>query len=331
MRAADLPLRGHVLFESRDRDETRQRVAQVFCPHELRVCRTDQRIDARQHLVVLGRASISYLSYGACVDVDPVDRRPFYLVQVPVSGSALIRIGTQEIVSCAGIASVINPMDAPRMQFSADCGQLIVRFDSAFVESLAAHHLGHALQGELRFENSLHCCAARARRWLDFVRCVVEQIGCESAVAPGPLAIRQLEQALLALLLEAQPSNFSERLTRVRGGCTPRHVRKAVEFIEAHAAEPIGIEEIVAASGASMRSLYEGFRRSRGTSPMEFLRSLRLRRVREDLLRAQPGTTVSEVAVRWGFYQFGRFAGLYRQLCGEAPSATLRRALDSRD
>ncbi len=76
-----------------------------------------------------------------------------------------------------------------------------------------------------------------------------------------------------------------------------------------------------------MRSLYEGFRRFRGTSPMEFLRTMRLRRVREDLIDAPAGTTVSDVATRWGFYQFGRFAAQYRQLFGETPSATLRRAL----
>jgi len=64
---------------------------------------------------------------------------------------------------------------------------------------------------------------------------------------------------------------------------------------------------------------------------MEFLRSLRLRCVRDDLCQAAAGTTVSEVAARWGFFQFGRFAAQYRQLCGEAPSATLRRALASRD
>jgi transcriptional regulator GlxA family with amidase domain len=64
---------------------------------------------------------------------------------------------------------------------------------------------------------------------------------------------------------------------------------------------------------------------------MEFLRSLRLRHVHEDLLRAEAGATVSHIAARWGFYQFGRFAGLYRQLCGESPSDTLRRARAMRD
>ncbi len=325
------PLRQHVLFESQDRDEARACVGRVFCPHQLQVVPGAGGLAARQHFAPLGRASLSYLSYGAPVTIDPEVFRNFYLVQVPLWGSASIRVGRHEFASCARVASVINPSDPLHMEWSADCGQLIVRFERSFVESLLAHHLGHTLRRAIAFHNELDCGTERNRRWLQLVHFIVSQIEAAPAGAFGTLATRQLEQALLALLLEAQPHDYSEELLQPGGGCTPRHVRKAAEFIEANVAEPIGIDEIVRASGASMRSLYAGFRRFRGSSPMEFLRAQRLKRVRDDLREAPSGTTVSEVAARWGFYQFGRFAAQYRQLFGESPSTTLRRAVSCRD
>jgi AraC-like DNA-binding protein len=328
--SAELPLWRHVLFESRDRDEAQLRVGQVFCPHELRVAHGDARLDARHHYVSLGRVSLSYLTYGAPVGIDPECLRTFYLVQVPLQGAARVRVNRTEVASSTAIASVINPSDTLRMEWSADCGQLIVRIESSFVDSLLANYLGPPRR-ELRFTPIFDCSRERNRRWLEFVRQIVGQIEAGPDVAPGPLLVRQLEQALLAMLLESQPNDASERLAAPRGRCAPRHVRKAEEFIVAHVGDAIGIEDIVAASGVSMRSLYDGFRRFRGTSPMEFLRTLRLGRVRADLLGARPGTRVSAVAARWGFFQFGRLAAQYRRHYGETPSATLQRALSSRD
>jgi AraC-like DNA-binding protein len=326
---AELPLRRHVLFESRDCDEARDRVGEVFCPHELQVLGKGGRVDARQHLVPFGRASISYLSYGAEVRIDPQCLRSFYLVQVPLWGSARIRSGPVEFESSTRLASVINPSSTLRMNWSGDCGQLIVRFERAFVEALVASYLGRAVKRELRFDAVFDCSSAGGRRWVQFVRQLICLIESGPAAPLGPLATRQLEQALLAMLLETQPHDHLEMLASMRAPCAPRHVRRAEEFIVANAAEAIGVEDIVEASGASMRTLYEGFRRFRGTSPMEFLRASRLARVREDLMRARAGTKVSEVAARWGFYQFGRFAARYRELYGERPSETLHRALSA--
>lgn len=326
-----LPLRQHVLFESHDRDETRERVGRVFCPHELKLARNEGGLAARQHVARLGRVSVSYLAYGVPVVIEPEPLRNFYLVQLPMWGSASIRVGRHEFGSSPRVASVINPSDALKMRWAADCGQLIVRFERSFVESLLANYLGHTLRHALTFYCELDCSSEQNRRWLQLLHWIVSQLESAPASPFGALAARQLEQALLALLLEAQPHEYSEQLQQACSGCAPRHVRKAAEFIEGHLAEPIGIDEIARASGASMRSLYAGFRRFRGVSPMEFLRAQRLKRVREELRAAPEGATVSEVAARWGFYQFGRFAAQYRQLFGETPSVTLRRASSSRD
>jgi len=77
---------------------------------------------------------------------------------------------------------------------------------------------------------------------------------------------------------------------------------------------------------ASPRSLHASFKTIFNATPRAYQTALRLDAARRDLLHASPGTTVSSVAVKWGFFQFGRFSGAYRQMFGEEPRQTLRRA-----
>lgn len=70
-----------------------------------------------------------------------------------------------------------------------------------------------------------------------------------------------------------------------------------------------------------------GFRRYRDTTPMAFLRNVRLERVRLDLLRAKEENrpaTVTYVALIWGFSDLGHFTAAYARKFNELSSQTLR-------
>jgi transcriptional regulator GlxA family with amidase domain len=59
---------------------------------------------------------------------------------------------------------------------------------------------------------------------------------------------------------------------------------------------------------------------------MGFLKQRRLEAANRELLAADPAEThVTDVALRYGFYQMGRFAVEYRRAFHEPPSQTLRR------
>jgi transcriptional regulator GlxA family with amidase domain len=96
--------------------------------------------------------------------------------------------------------------------------------------------------------------------------------------------------------------------------------------MEENLSSPIGICDVVASSGVSLRTLYHGFHTCHGVAPMTWLKQRRLSKVHDELRLADPGAVnVTEVATRWGFFHLGRFAADYRARFGLLPSQTLRR------
>ncbi|MEI6226726.1 MAG: helix-turn-helix domain-containing protein, partial [Deltaproteobacteria bacterium] len=101
---------------------------------------------------------------------------------------------------------------------------------------------------------------------------------------------------------------------------------RAEAFLRRSLGEPIRIEDVCAAVHASRPALHRSFQAALGTSPMAYLKSLRLSAARKDLARARGGTTVAAVAMQWGFFRLGCFSADYRAMFGEKPSETLGRA-----
>jgi transcriptional regulator GlxA family with amidase domain len=112
----------------------------------------------------------------------------------------------------------------------------------------------------------------------------------------------------------------------VAGTAQPPLLRRAVAFIHDNAQSDIGLGDIAAAVGVTPRSVQYMFRRHLGTTPLEYLRRLRLDRAHRDLQAADPAVdTVTAIAGRWGFTHAGRFSIAYKQAFGTEPSRTLRR------
>src|SRR5690606_17849051 len=121
-----------------------------------------------------------------------------------------------------------------------------------------------------------------------------------------------VQDVVMSSLLLTHPNNYRERLQRVGSAAGPRYVRRAQEHARAHLDGPLSLADLAAAAGVSARALQAGFRESECCSPMTWVRDQRLDRVRAELAAAEPGdgTRVTDVALRWGFAHFGRFAQL---------------------
>ncbi len=323
------PLQAHALFRSRDLDEARERVARVFCPHRLETLGAVSLFDARHHHLAGQRLSLNYIEYGARTRIEPGELGGFYLVQIPLSGGAEIRNGATAYLSTPDTAAVLNPHLPTRMVWAEGTRQVLVQVDRQAMQDRLADELGGPSDRTLTFDGPLDLTAGAGAALKRLVLWLVAEADAGAPpIGPGLMA-RQIESTVLSGLIESGRHDHAVQLGRQRAAPRPRHLRLAESFIEAHLDRAITIEEVAAAAGVSPRGLQLAFRRHRGTTPLGFWRDARLARAHGDLIDARPGTTVTEVALRWGFTHFGRFSELYRARYGLCPRDTLRAATGS--
>lgn len=319
------PLARHLLFETSDLDEARDRVGRVFCAHKLEYVRPRRRLRMHQNIARVGNLALSYITYGADVCIDPDRLSTFFLVHLIPAGRSEIHIGKRSLIGSAEMGSVTSPTLAMRMRWSADCAHLVLKLDRAALERHLCALLGDLVTRPIEFEPELSLTTGPGggfRRLINFVAAELDQ---DDSLLRSPLGIAGIEQILMTALLGTQPSNYSDALAKQASPATPRHVMRAEDLIRAHPERPITVGDLTATSGVSARTLFEGFQRFRGTTPMALLRTIRLERVRAELEAAPPSENIAGIAFKWGIVHLGRFARDYRRRFGELPSHTLRK------
>jgi AraC-like DNA-binding protein len=105
-------------------------------------------------------------------------------------------------------------------------------------------------------------------------------------------------------------------------------VARFEERVQAELRTSPKIADLCSAMAISQPTLLRAVRIIRGTTPSGYLRKERLAQAREELSSSTLETSsVTHVAMQFGFRELGRFAVDYREAFGERPSDTLRRSL----
>jgi AraC family ethanolamine operon transcriptional activator len=137
-------------------------------------------------------------------------------------------------------------------------------------------------------------------------------------------ALRQVRDTLLIEWLEVIPERVD--VSRLPTTTARRQwVNRACELMLAQPDEPLSMLALCSRLGVSRRKLNYCFQDVLGTSPMQYLRVVRLNGVRREL-RSGTARAVQEAAARWGFFHMGQFSTDYKRQFAELPSATLRAA-----
>lgn len=168
---------------------------------------------------------------------------------------------------------------------------------------------------------------ARLRRLHADALALVEAVP-QAALTPD--AARSLEQSVTHAMIDCLRGHDAGKPAWVPQ-CHATVMRRFRRAIEASPNRAFYMPEICDAIGVPERTLRLCCQEHLGMSPKQYLLRRRLHLAHRALHVAEASTTtVTEIAMNFGFWHFGRFAGAYRLCFGEPPSATLARRPDCR-
>jgi AraC-like DNA-binding protein len=144
------------------------------------------------------------------------------------------------------------------------------------------------------------------------------------ATIADPEAARCLEQLLIEAMIDCLSAGNRREDNAARRG-HQRIMRRFNIVLEENPDRALHLPELCALIGVTERTFRRCCHEQLGIGPKRFLLLRRMhlaRRALRDPDAAAP--TVTSIAARFGFWDFGRFASTYKSLFGEAPSLTLR-------
>jgi AraC-like DNA-binding protein len=310
-------------MRTRNLDEAIDAVSKVYCPHTVEVVGPVGDIDALLEVAHPTSQPLVSLSYSVPVKIDALNFSRLFLMMHCARGTAATTQGRRSAEWSQGRTMPFSAGFDTRLWFDRAFLQRSLRLDIDKLEAQCARWLGHPLEEPLRFalrpfSDDLEEIWHRTLSYL--------WSSDERGLPLGTAAKSAFDEYLLTLLLHHHPHNYSDEMTRDTSAPVPGVVRRAERFMADSADTPITVSDVAAHLGVSLRSLQAGFRQWRNATPNAYLRRVRLRLVREELLRSDKDASVTTVAMRHGFMHLGRFSAQYRAVFGEGRSATLRRS-----
>lgn len=171
----------------------------------------------------------------------------------------------------------------------------------------------------------LECKVVHGMKLITALTGFIRMYAIKASLLKHPLIFRAQKSHLFNVLGDCV--SHSGRKTHADTGSSRKaSVRNAIAYVES-AGGPVTALELAMAADVSQRTLEYAFRDQLEITPAAYLRIHRLNAAHRELLSADPAnSTVTEIAMRWGFNHPGRFSQIHRKLFEETPSDALRKS-----
>lgn len=140
-----------------------------------------------------------------------------------------------------------------------------------------------------------------------------------------PAAEKMFEHAIIGALLELINDPECDKSQRLSSSTQSFIVDKCHHIAMSSGDMPVTILDLCERLHTSPRTIQNSFNAVTQTSPLEYLRSIRLNAVRRLLVSTSAiELCIGQAAANWGFFHLSHFATCYKCLFGELPSQTPR-------
>lgn len=129
----------------------------------------------------------------------------------------------------------------------------------------------------------------------------------------------------LAVLLLRAYAEFPIRPQLIKGGLSPRQLKRVTDFMEENLSEPIGLTDMAAIADLSPYHFCRAFKATTGRSPQTWLLDRRMELARTLMLR-EPDMSLIEIALSVGYESHSAFGAAFRRCIGAAPGKWRREA-----
>jgi AraC-like DNA-binding protein len=282
-------------------------------------------LDVCINCAVLPCLSVGYLQNGTPTVTRSLSGTVDYQILLPIQDRIEARTGGRSVL-CSPQRGVVS---SPQRDFWARAYGRGARFRICITEQAVREQLA-ALLGDvpvppLEFASAMDLTLGFGSRFARHVLTAVDDFEGPNSIMASPITIVSFEQFIIGELLLYHPHNYTKALECLRRSIAPRDVKRAIDYMHANLDAPLTIGGIATNVGVAGQTLFKHFRDAYGISPIRYVRNLRFEKARQELLNAEAGAKINEIASRWGFGHLGRFSVEYRLRFGESPSETLAR------
>jgi AraC-like DNA-binding protein len=317
------------LLVTHDLEEAQHYITDVYIPHDLQT-RDGRALDFKLRYLASERLTVGHLVYGADAELLVPPMLDCYHMNLTLSGQTMVSQKGRRAATQAKRSGVLFQPDAPfTVRWSPEAVQYAVKLPRRPLEAHLSKLLNRPVERPIGFDLGFDLASPIGQSLLSAVDYLRIELTRPGGISQMPLARDHLESLVLTQLLLTIPNTYTDLLNTPGQPAQRSKVRRAIDMIEANPQAELSLADLASVAGVTGRQLQRGFKETIGMSPMAYVRAVRLDRVHAELLDGAGRVSVTEVAMRWGFFHLSRFAQQYRERFGHLPSETVRQVLRS--